>query len=136
MRRMLACVLSGLVVVAAGSASLAAPIQDRPGQVSRSEVWIQNRTKTEAVPVNIQDVVSVQMTGIPNVQVSGTPTVTINPSSVVQSRQARQAWEYQIVTIAGQDLQGVSKAGLDGWETTGTQLPTQGGIALLLKRPR
>lgn len=130
MRRMVACVLSGAVVVAAGSAILAAPAQVRPGEMTRGEVWIKNRGPIEAVPVNVQDVVSVQVTG--------TPTVAISPSSVVQARLVRQSWTYRTVTIAsGQDPAGVlSKAGDDGWEATGAQFPSRDGIALLLKRPR
>ncbi len=135
---MLACGLSAAIVLAAGSAIVAAPEQIRPGEMTRGEVWIQNRGKTEAVPVSIQDVASVQVTGIPVVQVSGTPTVAIAPASVVQTRGSRQEWEYKVVTInaAGSELSALTNAGRDGWETTGVQLTAPAGTGVLLKRPR
>jgi hypothetical protein len=63
--------------------------------------------------------------------------VAIAPTTIVQSRLVRQAWEYSVVTVPkGSDpLAAVSKAGLDGWETTGVQLPAPDGISLLMKRP-
>jgi hypothetical protein len=130
-------VLSGGVLLAAGSAGLAAPEQDRPGQMTQGKVWIQNQGDAEAVPVTLQNVASVQVTGTPVVQVSGTPTVAISPSTTAQVRRVRQPWDYQVVTIAASlDLQPLSKAGQDGWETTGLQFPVQGGFAVVLKRPR
>jgi hypothetical protein len=124
---MKAFVLSATLVLVAASALLAG--QDRPGQLWPAKVWIQNRDRSEAVPVSIQDV--------PLVQVTGTPAVTITPTTIVQSRLMRQVWEYSVVTVpAGRDpLATLSKAGQDGWETTGVQLPATNGTSLLMKRP-
>jgi hypothetical protein len=139
MNRTLACALAAAVMMAAGSAIPGAPEQTtRPGEMTRAEVWIQNRGRPEAVPVTIQEVATVQITGTPAVQISGTPTVAISPSSVVPARLVRQAWDYQTVTVmSGQDpVTTLSKAGQDGWEAIGLQFPMQGGIGIVLKRPR
>ncbi len=57
-RTSLACVLLGGVLTA-GGAMLAAPgqdRQDRPGQITQAKVLIENRGRSEAVPVILQDV--------------------------------------------------------------------------------
>jgi hypothetical protein len=127
--------LSG-IAVAAGGAMLAAPgQQDRPGQIGRNGVWVENRGRNEAVPVAIQDVVTSTPIGV---QLIGTPTVAIAAVSVVQARLVRQAWEYRTINIGtGQDASAVlSTAGADGWEATGVQLTAPLGTTVVLKRPR
>jgi len=126
---MKACVLSAMLVLVAASAILAGQ-GERPGQIWPAKVWIQNRDRSEAIPVSIQDAAPVQVTGM--------PTVAIAPATIIQSRLVRQAWEYTLVTVrTGQDLVAVvSKAGQDGWETTGVQFATPDGTSLLMKRPR
>ena len=134
---MLASLVTATVVLAAGSAIVAAPQQIRPGEMTRGEVWIQNRGKTEAVPVSIQEG-AVQVSGTALVQVSGTPTVTIAPGSTVQTRPSRDEWwEYKVVSInaAGSDLSALTIAGREGWETTGVQFTAPAGTTVLLKRP-
>jgi hypothetical protein len=99
-------------------------------------MWIQNRGSTEAVPVSIQ---SVADDAPPmRVQMTGAPIVTIGSGSVVQTRFARQAWEYQDVRIPnGQDPASVlNAAGADGWETAGVTVAIQGVTVVVMKRPR
>ena len=111
--------------------------QDRtqqPGQPTQGRVWIQNRGDTEAVPVSIQNAVSAPP--LP-VQVTGIPIVTVGSGSVVDTRVARQSWEYRSVSIApGQDAAALlNTAGSDGWETTGVVIAEQGRIVVVMKRP-
>jgi hypothetical protein len=131
----LACVLLGGGVLIAGGAVLAAPGQDRPGQITQAKVWVENRGRTEAVPVVVQEVMTPTPIGV---QVVGTPTVAIASSSVVRARLVRQQWEYRTMTIpSGPDAAVVlSAAGAEGWETTGIVLANQSGSPLLLRRPR
>ena len=126
---MKASVLWAVLVLVVASAMLAGQ-GERPGQIWPGKVWIQNRDRAEAIPVSIQDAAPVQVTG--------TPTVTIASTTIVQSRLVRQAWEYTVVTVqTGRDpLAVVSKAGQDGWETTGVQFSAPDGTSLLMKRPR
>jgi hypothetical protein len=72
------------------------------------------------------------------VQIVGTPTVAVTPTTVVQVRMIRQAWEYRTVRIAtGQDIAGaLSSPGADGWEATGVQSADPAGMVVVLKRPR
>jgi hypothetical protein len=136
MRLAVALATLGGFALLAGGAILAAPgQQDRPGQIGRNKVWVENRGRNEALPVAIQDV----MTSTPiGVQVIGTPTVAIAAASVVPARLVRQAWEYRTLNIAaGQDAAvALSTVGADGWEATGTQFTNPLGTALVLKRPR
>jgi hypothetical protein len=138
MRTGLAFVLLGGVVLTAGGAMLAAPgqdRQDRPGQLTQAKVWVENRGRSEAVPVILQEVITPMPMGV---QVIGTPTVTIAPGSSVLARLVRQPWEYRTVNVPpGQDAAIVlSNAGADGWETSGLQFPNPSGNLIVLKRPR
>jgi hypothetical protein len=144
MRTGLALAAFGGIVLTAGGAMLATPGtksragregQDRPGQITQAKVWIENRGRSEAVPVILQDVMTPTPIGV---QVTGTPTVAIAPATIVQARLVRQPWEYRTVNIpAGQDAANLlSAAGADGWEATGIQLSNPSGGAVVLKRPR
>jgi hypothetical protein len=134
MNRALVAVLS-IGALSAGSAILAAP-QVRPGEMTQARVWVENRGSAEAVPTIIESM-SVDARPL-RVQVIGTPAVALIPSTVVQARLARQAWEHRLLTIpAGQDLAvALSKTDADGWEAVGFQMTPQGSTAVLLKRPR
>jgi len=126
----------GGIMLPAGEAMLAAPgQQDRPGQIGRNTVWVNNRGRNEAVPVAIQDVTTSTPIGV---QVIGTPTVAIAAVSVLQARLVRQPWEYRTINIpTGQEASPMlSTAGADGWEAAGVQFTTPLGTALILKRPR
>ena len=100
MNRALVAVLS-ISALSAGSAILAAP-QIRPGEMTKARVWIENRGRAEAIPTTIESM-SVDAKPL-RVEVIGTPAVALVPSTVVQARLARQAWEHRLLTIpAGQD---------------------------------
>jgi hypothetical protein len=117
-----------------GAAIVAAPGRDRqdrtasPGQPTQGRVWIQNQGLAEAVPVAVKEIDSQASL---RVQVSGTPLVHARPAPNLQ-------WEYQTITVtSGTDPTApLDKAGLQGWELTGLQLPTANGTLVVLKRPK
>jgi hypothetical protein len=105
--------------------------QDRtaaPGQPTQGRVWIQNRGVAEAVPVGIKEI---DPEASLRVQISGTPVVHARPAPNLQ-------WEYQTITVApdADPVAPLNKAGLQGWEITGLQLPGASGTLVVLKRPR
>jgi hypothetical protein len=136
MRKTLMLLIAALTGGLVGSAMLAAPgkasqaNQERPGQISQNKVFVENRNKTDAIPVVVQE----------SVQIAGTPTVALAPMTTVFVRPVTQTWAYRTVTVApGVDpAVALDSAGRDGWETTGLQFPAAGqpGITLLLKRGR
>jgi hypothetical protein len=144
MRNALAVVVSGFAVLAAASAIVAAPVQDRPGQPTQAKVWVENRGPFERIPVSLQEVstdmtLRVQVVGTPSMQIVGTPAVTLAAGTVVQTRTAaNQQWEYQTILVgsAADPAAALRQAGSQGWETTGLQFPAAGGALVLLKKPR
>ena len=54
MRTMVMSMLVAALV--AGSTMRAAPDQIRPGEMTEGKVWIQNRSRAEAIPVNLRNV--------------------------------------------------------------------------------
>ena len=134
MRKTFAWVLSACALLAGGAVVQRASAQEgtlTPGQPTRANVWIQNRSDGEAVPVRVASESPLR------VEVTGEPMVAMDPRSVLQVRAARQSWGYRAVSVAaGQDAAAIlNSAGVDGWETTGVALPTAGGTLILLKRP-
>jgi hypothetical protein len=123
--------MTGLGLLWAGAATLAAPAQDRPGLMTQPRVFVENRTRAEAIPVSVQDVAS----GAFRIQVDR--PVTLSPESVVQARLVAQPWEYRTLLVRpGEDLaDALAGLGSQGWETTGSQQDANGGTAVLLKRP-
>jgi hypothetical protein len=137
MTKTFACVLSACALLAGGTVIQRASAQEgtqTPGQLTRANVWIQNRGDAEAVPVSIENVTSESAL---RVELTGAPTVIVDPRGIVQVRAARQPWAYRAVSVpAGQDPVAVlNGAGADGWETTGVALPVGGGTLIVLKRP-
>jgi len=133
MRRTVIVVAGACALAAVGTTILAAPGQDRPGQLTQARMFVENRGSDQAVPVSIEN--NSLNTPI-SVQVAGSPPVTIGGSIVLPTRAVRQAWEYQAIRILfGQDPTAMlAPFGLQGWEVTG-QLPSaDGGTLLLLKR--
>ena len=110
--------------------------QSRPGDVTQSRVWIENRLASDAIPVAVQN------TGAPaRVLVTGLPTVTIESANTLPTRLVRQSWEYRTIAVpAGQDAASLLvAAGNDGWEAVGALgaiQSSQASASLLLKRPR
>jgi hypothetical protein len=123
-------VIAWVIVIGAvvgWAAVLAAPAQEYPGQPTQALVWVQTREPGDAIPVVIQASTLQQPLAV---EVAGLP--------VVQTRMARQAWEYREVTVpAGQSVAALlTEAGEAGWETTGVPFPAAGASVWLLKRPR
>jgi hypothetical protein len=102
--------------------------QSRPGEIGEAHVLVDNRHLEQAIPV----VIVQRNPDSLRVQVTGTHT-----ASAVGTRTVRQPWEYRTITVAaGQDpAASLASAGVDGWEAVGFQ-SGQGGVAVLLKRPR
>lgn len=123
-------------LVVGGSAMLAAPEQtQQPGQMTQAHVWVQNRGRSEAVPVELRDV----NTDTPlRVHVINGEPGSGSASNPIQVRLIRQSWDYQTVTVTpGTNLASILNVhGASGWETTGIALVTADGTTLLLKRPR
>jgi hypothetical protein len=125
--------LSAGVFVAA--AAVAAPGQDRPGQMTQARVFIENRGVGQAIPVSLE---GESLSAPIRVQVTGSPAVTIGGSIALPTRAVRQNWEYQAVRVpAGQDVAAaLLPLGRDGWELTSAQMSANDSTTLLmLKRP-
>jgi hypothetical protein len=123
------------LLLTTGAALLAAAGQTiRPGQMTEARVWIENRGRSEAVPVDLRDAnldrpLKVDVT-------NGDPSLPgSRPLGVVRTR---QLWEYKQLAVSPNfDLIGVlNNEGAAGWETTGIVLTLQDRTTLILKRPR
>jgi hypothetical protein len=130
--RAFACVL-----VVAGTSMLAAPEQTTrtPGQMTEAHVWVQNRGRTEAVPVELRDV---NLDAPLKVQIiNGEPAFpATNPLPV---REVRRLWDYESITVKPTEDMAVrlNARGAAGWETTGIwSVNAEGITTLLLKRAR
>lgn len=128
MSKMFAVAGSGCLALSLAAVTLAAPDQaDRPGVVVQPRVRVENRGRSEAIPVSIQE------WGLGErpvaVQVIGAPTV--------EARLVSQPWAYRTVIVAaGQDMaSALTSAGVEGWEATAIQVSGQAGTSVLLKRP-
>ena len=125
------------VMLVVGSTMRAAPDQTRPGEMTQGKVWIQNRGRAEAVPVELRDAnldapLRVQaMNGDANPQ-------AVRVTSSVRAQLLKQEWEYDVVVIAATATaaQILKPLGLAGWETTGVAWVAGEQTTLLLKRPR
>jgi hypothetical protein len=123
------------VLVVGGTAILAAPGQtQQPGQMTQARVWIQNRGRSEAVPVELREVnletpIRVQV-------INGEPAYAT--SGPVQVREIRRVWDYETITIAPTENMAarLNQRGASGWETTGIVFASADGTTVLLKRPR
>ena len=122
-------------LITGGSAMLAAPQQTtaRPGDPTEARVWIQNRGRTEAIPVDLRDV---NVDAPLRVQVMNGDSS--RPAPAVPVRSTLHPWEYRIVTVKAADdpARILNPEGQVGWETTGIAWPAADGTRLLLKRPR
>jgi hypothetical protein len=124
-------------LIVAGTSILAAPAQTtaQPGQMTQARVWIQNRGRSEAVPIELRDV---NLDTPLKVQVIN-GDATFSRASPVQVTELRKTWDYDMITVTstGDDVAKVLTAkGTAGWETTGIAFVTADGTKLLLKRPR
>src|SRR5438128_10571896 len=124
--------LIGLLVIT--GAAIAAPEQTaQPGQMTQARVWVENRSSSEAIPIELR---AVNVERPIRVEVAnGEPGFSSNPVNV---RLARQAWEYKSMVVDGgvESVRALSSEGLAGWETTGISFVGQGKTTVLLKRLR
>jgi len=127
-----------LALVVAGTSILAAPSQTAtPGQMTQARVWVQNRGRSEALPVDIREV---NLDAPLRVHVTnGDPQYA--STSPVQVHEVRRVWDYETIVIPA-DAQAnlaslLNSRGASGWETTGiSSVNTEGATIMLLKRPR
>jgi hypothetical protein len=123
------------VLIVGGTAMLAAPAQQTtltPGQMTEAHVWVQNRGRREAVPVDLQEanLDNPLRVRIVNGEQGQAPAIIV--------RVTVPLWEYKLITVpTGQDLPLLLTAqGSNGWETTGTvSTAADGSTVFLLKRP-
>ena len=108
----------------------------QPGQITQARVWIENRTREEAVPITIQGSALEAPLRVRIMNAQGT-SVTDDPVNVRIVRQPR-VWQYQTVIVKPDVNLGtaLAEAGAAGWETTGIWLAGAGGTTVLLKRLR
>ena len=137
--RTMAMSLLAAALVAAGTTMRAAPDQTaRPGDMTEARLWIQNRSRADAIAVNLR---AADIETPLRVQVANTDS---NPHSVkvtgsIRTQPLRQEWDYDTVVIVPDTnpTQALKPLGLAGWETTGVSWTNaQGAITLLLKRSR
>jgi hypothetical protein len=118
---------SAFALVVAGTSILAAPQQTTttPGQMTKARVWVENRGRTEAIPIDLRDV---NLDAPLKVQVMNQVLVS----------EARKTWEYAIVEVGPRDDMAalLNARGAQGWETTGLTFAGDGNTRLLMKRPR
>jgi hypothetical protein len=135
MSKKIAVALAFSALLVGGPMPLAAPDQSYPGQPTQARVWIQNQGLVEAVPVSLQAIAG---DATMKVQVVGTQSVAVSSAPVLDTRRARQTWEYhRVLATADDDLTPqLSQLGRDGWETAFQYMTTRGGLAVVLKRPR
>jgi hypothetical protein len=123
------------VLIVTRAAVLAAPAQGtaQPGQMTQARVWVQNRGRGEAVPV---DLTESNLANPLRVRVAGGLEQTTADALLV--RTVAPKWEYRSIIIAPDRdaAQVLNGEGVAGWETTGIVLPSKDGNAFLLKRAR
>ena|SRR5829696_8967155 len=128
-------VASTVALATIRSAMLAAPGQtQQPGQMTQARVWIQNRTRGEAIPINLEEVSLDAPLRVRVVNAQPDPGVNepVNVRIVARPR----AWQYQTITVARDDniASALNGPGANGWEATGITFPVGDGIAVLMKR--
>jgi hypothetical protein len=121
----------GLIVGSA--AMLAAPEQNtqQPGQPTEAHVWVQNRGRREAVPVDLQES---NLDNPLRVRImNGEP----GQAAPILVRVAVPLWDYKLVTVPPTaDMAALlTVQGSTGWETTGAAVTAAEGTTFLLKRP-
>ena len=127
-----------LALVVAGTSILAAPSQTAtPGQMTQARVWVQNRGRSEALPVDVREV----NLDAP-LRVHGTNAdPQYAATSPVQVHEVRRVWEYETIAIPADAQANIASLlntrGANGWETTGiSSVNTEGAMVMLLKRQR
>jgi hypothetical protein len=129
-RSLIICGILAGAALAGASSTFAR--QNQPGMPTLAQVYIQNRDRSEAIPIKVQN------TGdsLP-VIVVGMPTVSFAQNAVVGTLSARQIWEYRrlVVPVATDATSVLSEAGLQGWEVVHAMTVGSNGV-WTLKRPK
>ena len=124
--------------ISAATALIAAPDQTtaRPGQMTDARVWVENRGRAQAIPVDLRDA-NIDTPLRVNV-VNGTPGAMPPMADPLPVRIARQIWEYKTIEIRATDdaAKLLAADGIAGWEATGVAFPGENKTTLLLKRLR
>ena len=125
------CFLSG-AAIAATLTPASAQATAQPGQPTQGRVWIQNRGRGEAVPV---DLANANLERPLNVQIANGDPNQQNPVIV---RTARTIWEYKSILATADDAaRALNTESTNGWETTGIAFGKPDGSAqLILRRMR
>ena len=137
-------VAAAFALATGASAMLAAPEQSaqpgqttqQPGQMTQARVWVENRSRGEAVPISLQEAPLEAPLRVRVMNAQG-PSGADDPVNVRVVRPPR-VWQYQTV-IVKPDVNlatALSEAGAAGWETTGIALSSATGTTVLLKRLR
>jgi len=137
MRTIVISMIAVGALIAFRSAMLAAPQQTAqyPGQMTEAHIWVQNRTKNDAVAVSLQDAAH---------DVTALRVRVVNSQNApgfddpIRVRAVAVPWDYQIVPVpaAANALNALTGLGSQGWEVTGGFTAANGTAMLLLKRPR
>ncbi len=119
---------------AALPAVAAAPQTAQPGQMTVPRVWVQNRGRDEAVPVDLSasTIQRPLRVHISNGEAGDAATVPL------AMRAAQQAWDYDVVLVPGGGGAGaaMNARGGAGWEAVGVMGVSPEGTSVLMKRPR
>src|SRR5215831_2002591 len=71
----------------------------RPGEMTKARVWVENRGRAEAIPVDLRE---------------------SSVEAPLRVRLVNNGWEYESVSVTAQDVAAVlNRHGMAGWETTG-----------------
>ena len=131
MRTVVGLIAVGACLTTVGATTAARSDQTaRPGQMTEARVWVENRGREQAVPVDVR---AVTFDAPIRVQVVN-GDINARAQEAVLVRQARQAWEYKTITVSAGDDAALKKPGEEGWETTGIAWVAPEGTTLLLKR--
>jgi hypothetical protein len=130
------------VFVTTGAIMLAALEQTaQPGQMTQARVWIENRDRAEAIPidlraVNVERPIRVEVANGDPFYSSHPVTVRATESQPLNVRLTRQVWEYTSISVdTGVDpVSALNTQGAAGWETTGVVFVSQNRTTLVLKR--
>jgi hypothetical protein len=127
---------AAVALVVAGTSILAAPQQTTttPGQMTQARIWVENRGRNEAIPIDLRDV---NLDAPLRIQVmNGDPSAP--RLSPVLVNEVRKTWEYTMLRVGPHDdmMALLNGRGLLGWETTGITFAGSEDTQLLLKRLR
>jgi hypothetical protein len=123
-----ACFVGGAAIEATMTPA-SAQSTAQPGQATQGRVWIQNRGRAEAVPV---DLANANLERPLHVQIANGDPNQQNPVIV---RNAREIWEYKSILVTADDAaRGLNGESANGWETTGIAFGKPDGSAQLILR--